>query len=101
MPPRNSTCTNPLTWTTDSNYVSEKCNKGGILKNFRHVIPNISDGQVKDGVLRINKPHFFLSPLFDYKNYHIVDYNLFYMNIRENAQLRVKEYLDGNAQTIR
>ena len=101
MPKRNAMCTNPITWTNDSNYVSEKYNKGGILKNFRKVIPNISDGQVKDGVLRINKPHFFFSPLFDWKNYHIVDYNLFYMNIRENAQLRVKEFLEGKAQTIR
>jgi len=100
-PPHDAMCTNPLSWKPDSNYVSEKLNKGGILKNFDRVIPNISDGQVKDGVLRINKPHFFFSPLFDYKNYHIVDYNLFYMNIRENAQLRVKKYLDGKAQTIR
>jgi len=101
MPKKNAMCTNPLSWRTDSNYVSEKFNKGGILKNFKRVIPNISDAQVKDGVLRINKPHFFFSPLFKYNNYHIVDYNLFYMNIRENAQLRVKKFLDGNAQTVR
>lgn len=101
MPKKNAMCTNPLSWKTDSNYVIEKFNKGGILKNFKRVIPNIADAQVKDGVLRINKPHFFFSPLFKYNNYHIVDYNLFYMNIRENAQLRVKKYLDGNAQTAR
>jgi len=101
MPKKNAMCTNPLSWTTDSNYVSENFNKGGVLKNFKRIIPNLSDAQVKDGVLRINKPHFFFSPLFSYNNYHIVDYNLFYMNIRENAQLRVKKFLDVNAPTIR
>jgi hypothetical protein len=100
-PERYAMCTNPLSWTADSNYVSEKFNKGGILKNFDRVIPGLSDAQVKDGVLRINKPHFFFSRFFKYNNYHIVDYNLFYMNIRENAQLRVKKFLDGNTQTNR
>jgi len=27
-------------------------------------------------------------------NYHIYDYNLFYMNIRRNAEERVEAYLD-------
>ncbi len=86
-------CTNPLTWTTDSLYAPASLNKGGILKNFNKIVPGISDAQVLDGVVRISKPHFPGSFLFNLKNYHIVDYNLFYVNIRENAQLRKKMFL--------
>lgn len=99
IPLHDAVCTNPLTWKTDSVYAPASLNRGGILKNFTKVIRGMSDAQVLDGVVRINKPHFFLSPLFNYKNYHIVDYNLFYMNIRENAQLRVKKFVEGNKQT--
>jgi hypothetical protein len=99
-PSVNAVCTNPLSWKTDSQYVSREYNKGGILKNFDQVISKITDAQVLDGVVRINKPRFFLSPFFNYKNYHIVDYNLFYMNIRENARLRVKTFLEQNREKI-
>lgn len=86
-------CTNPLTWKTDSVYAPRELNKGGILRNFNKVIPKLSDAQVLDGVLRISKPHFTGSNFFNFKNYHIVDYNLFYFNVRENAENRVRSFL--------
>jgi hypothetical protein len=54
----------------------------------------LSDAFVQDGVLRINKPHFTGKAFFNFTNYHIVDYNLFYFNIRENAATRVKMFKD-------
>jgi len=100
IPKHDAVCTNPLTWRNDNEYAPYRLNKGGILKNFKHIIPHLSDAQVLDGVVRIDKPHFFLTPFFRYTNYHIVDYNLFYMNIRENAQLRAKKFLERDKQTI-
>ncbi len=98
IPKHDAVCTNPLTWRNDDAYAPYRHNKGGILKNFNRIIPHISDAQVKDGVVRIDRPHFFLTPFFRYTNYHIVDYNLFYMNIRENAQLRVRKYLEQKGE---
>ena len=89
-------CTNPLNWKTDSTYASRDLNKGGILRKFDKVIPRISDAQVLDGVLRINKPHFTGRMFFNFKNYHIVDYNLFYFNIRENSERRIASYFEKN-----
>jgi hypothetical protein len=86
-------CTNPLTWKTDSVYAPRSLNKGGVLRNFDKVIPKICDAQVLDGVLRISEPHFAGRIFFNFKNYHIVDYNLFYFNIRENARKRVDSFL--------
>ena len=86
-------CTNPLTWKTDSVYAPYQMNKGGLLKNFNHIYPNLTDARVSNGILLINKPHFCGNIFFHFKNYHIADYNLFYVNIRENAQERVRSFL--------
>lgn len=84
---------NPLSWRTDTTYVSWGANRGGILKNFRKLRPGLSDAQNKDGMLWVNKPKFFGNFLINWKRYHIADYNLFYMNIRENVAERVEKYL--------
>lgn len=96
MPSRLSVCTNPLNWKITTEYASREMNKGGILWNFNNVIENISDAQVGDGVLRVNEPRFRGRAFFNIKNYHIVDFNLFYFNIRENAMERVKKYSEKN-----
>ncbi|WP_462253716.1 DUF3089 domain-containing protein [Ekhidna sp.] len=83
---------NPLTWTTDTAYVSADNNKGGVLRNFKKIRPGISDAQNADGMLWIDKLNFFWSFLINWDRYHIVDYNLFYINIRENVEERVKSY---------
>ncbi len=89
MPARLAVCTNPLNWKITDEYATKELNMGGILWNFNKKIANICDAQVGDGVLRIHEPRFPGRLFFNFKNYHIVDYNLFYFNIRENAINRV------------
>lgn len=83
---------NPLSWKIDSTYVSWGMNKGGILKNYNKIRPGLSDAQNVDGMLWISKPRFFGNFLIGWKRYHVVDYNLFYLNIRENVEERVQAY---------
>lgn len=87
---------NPLSWSTDETHVSWGENRGGVLKNYKKLRPGISDAQNKDGMLWISKLRFFGSFLINWDRYHIVDYNLFYMNIRENVEERVSTYLEAN-----
>lgn len=94
-----SVCTNPLTWETNTKYAPAELNRGGILRDMKTIIPELCDAQIGDGVLRINKPNFRGKLFLRIKNYHIADYNLFYVNIRENSILRVNEFIkknDGN-----
>lgn len=86
-------CTNPLTWKTDSVYAPAQMNTGGILRDMRKVITGLCDAQVRDGVLRIHKPHFKGNLFLNIKNYHIADYNLFYMNLNSNARIRTDRWL--------
>ncbi len=81
--------TNPLTWVSNAEPADKSLNEGMIGKNFEQVLPQRADAQVHNGVLWVNKPKFPGSFFFRSKNYHIADYNLFYVNIRKNAQHRV------------
>jgi hypothetical protein len=90
--------TNPLSWTTQESYAPKALNKGSVLQNFEDSFyPGITDAQVQNGVLWITKPKFPGSMFVWFKNYHIADYNLFYVNVRENAQTRAHKFLEQQA----
>ena len=77
----------------DTAFAPAKLNLGGILRNFDRVIPGLVEAQIHGNVLWVNKPKFFGNIFLKTKNYHIADYNLFYVNIRENAGSRIKAFL--------
>jgi hypothetical protein len=81
--------TNPLTWKMDTVYAPATLNQGSVFLKFNKLQTNMVDAQVHDGILWIKKPSFTGSSLIRTHNYHMGDYNLFYMNIRENAKNRV------------
>lgn len=86
--------TNPLSWNTTDEYVSNKSNRGGVLRNFEAgLYENLADAQVHRGLLWVSRPKFPWSFLLTLKNYHLADYNFFYMNVRENGRLRSKQFL--------
>lgn len=87
-------CTNPLNWaTTEGKYAPSTANLGGVVRPYCAVYPQLTDAEVHNGYLLCKKPKFPGSILFRTKNYHPGDFNLYYMNVRENAQARVKAYL--------
>lgn len=87
-----SLVTNPLTWTTAEEYAPYRLNKGAVITNFNQVRPGLSDAQIHNGVLWINRPHMPGSVLLRMKNFHIGDINLFYLNIRENLRTRISAF---------
>lgn len=87
-------CTNPLAWTTiEGQYAPKTQNLGGVVRPFCAIRPQIVDAEVYNGILLASKPKFPGSFFFRRKNYHIGDLNLYYMNVRENARLRVEAFL--------
>jgi Protein of unknown function (DUF3089) len=82
--------TNPLTWKTDTTYAPATLNQGAVFLKFNKLQPKMVDAQVHDGLLWIKKPSFIGSSLIKTHNFHVGDYNMFYMNIRENAKYRVQ-----------
>lgn len=86
-------CTNPLSWTTGNAYAAKSLNSGGVIRPFEKIYPQVTDAEVCKGILVARKPKFKGSILFRRKNYHIGDLNLYYMNVRENAQARARAFL--------
>ena len=84
---------NPLNWTTETSLISAALNKGGVLKNFNHVVPKVVSAQIHNNILWSSKPDVPGKIFYTQKNYHIGDINLFYMNIRENTEARIKAFL--------
>jgi Protein of unknown function (DUF3089) len=89
--------TNPLTWSINATFAPANLNRGGVLKKFNEVIPGLVHAEKHGNVLWVNKPRFFGSIFLTMRNYHIADYNFFYVNIRENVRTRIQSFLKNEA----
>lgn len=85
----NIAVTNPLSWTNQTEWVNREKHKGFVLMDFKASEPHKIDAQVYNGILWITKPRFKWSFLYRSKNYHVGDFNLFYLNIQEDAKRRI------------
>jgi len=92
---RGSACVNPFTWKQDATAAPGKLHSGAVPFDFKSVQYNISEVKVHGALLWVKfNPAVGNSGFFHFgTNYHVSDVNLFYMNIRENAELRVRTYL--------
>ena len=90
----NSVCVNPLTWTTSTDVAPETLNDGA-LYTFNRIIPHaVSAGiEPKSKILWVTLPPQIADKMKKMKNLHVYDYNLFWMNIRENVKQRIDAYL--------
>ena len=85
-------CVNPLSWKTDEQFVKKEKHLGAISQSFEKIDTALIGCKCNEGVLWITKP---LKKEYDHlagKNYHIYDYNLFYANIRQNIEDRLKAF---------
>ncbi len=83
-------CVNPLSWRMDEQAVSAGYHLGGVPDTFDRVLPYLISAQCENGLLNIEPaPEGFAH---DGKDYHESDINLFYMDIRRNAEVRLQQY---------
>lgn len=113
----NNICVNPLSWERDGGFVSRDHHRGAVLPSgefnrsltgsdvamgvhfdeMAEPLVNLIGAQCKDGVLFISDQ--LGSELDNYTSrvikgsYHLLDYPVFYMDIRENLKFRVGRYL--------
>jgi hypothetical protein len=95
-------CVNPISWIYEATgqgdslqaYVSRHHHKGAVVKPFGRIYPRRCDAAVYRGVLWVHRPRFPGSFLIRSTNYHAGDINLFYMDVRHNAALRVKQFIE-------
>lgn len=86
-------CTNPLTWKRDTAYAAATLNLGSVPGSFDRVDVGMIDAQRSpQSIIWIKKPA--MNGYRHSKNYHVMDYNIFYMNVRENVRVRVEKFLE-------
>ena len=119
-------CINPLSWSNDTKFVDSKKHLGSVLlSGFFQIsfndenatgltfsqqpapIPNLTWAECRDGVLIVkdlleSQMESALGPMQKAlgpeasKNYHLLDYPLFHMNIRKNSVTRVASWHSSN-----
>ena len=87
-----SLAVNPISWKSDSVYMSRKKHKGAVLFQFNKIYKKTQGAGIHKGVVWIDRPRFAFSFLYTRRNYHAGDINLFYLDIRENIRERIKSY---------
>ncbi len=83
---------NPLSWTMDTVPVNSSKNTGGVLLKFNKIIPHVVNATIHNNILWTSKPNVFGKIFFTKKNFHVGDINLFYMNIRQNVNTRIRAF---------
>ncbi|MGE0667311.1 MAG: DUF3089 domain-containing protein [Sphingomonadales bacterium] len=91
-------CVNPLDWTTSERNAPPELNIGALPTSDEPLGKpdrRLTGAHCKDGVLYAAPPDGkgYSGFVLPGGNYHIYDYNLFYMNIRRNVAQRVTAYL--------
>jgi hypothetical protein len=118
--PSKNICVNPLTWRADGAAAQASLNIGGVAypgtfegtladvkgvpQDFVAARPvveaGVADAQCVGGMLLVKEIHsqnYSARPM-GRDNYHIYDYNLFHMNLRQNVELKVEKYLQSQAK---
>lgn len=95
-------CVNPLTWKQDDKQATTSQHKGAIFFDAQTpaVLPAFANARCHNGRLLITKMgrpvRHMMSKILDWvtgpQNYHPIEYQLFYLNIRANATQRVKAF---------
>ncbi len=92
----NSVCVNPLTWTATGEWAPPEKHLG-IMNNFKTIVPHTVSAGIEPTtkILWIDTPVALDDSKKKMTNYHRWDYNLFWMNIRQNVKDRIDAYLAG------
>ncbi|MGB1016823.1 MAG: hypothetical protein ACPG4T_21970, partial [Nannocystaceae bacterium] len=98
-------CVNPLTWQHNEVLAGASETRGGLFFDTENprVIPEFTDAKCSNGALVLSTilplERDFMSRLLLWSmpgNYHPIEYQLFYVNLRENAVKRTEAYLGSH-----
>jgi hypothetical protein len=101
LPTNNLECINPLSWKRDTLYASSLLNEGALPQSWDKVDVGLTDAKISaTGLLWIHRPNTTTKqyPYINAKRFHVLDYNLFYMNMRNNIKLRTETYFRLNSK---
>lgn len=88
-------CVNPLTWTNDSTQGKFEDNSGALSKKSESLMMAVADGRCDNGMLYVSEIRTDVYddlPNMGKGNHHLIDYALYWLNIRKNVIDRVTAF---------
>jgi hypothetical protein len=88
-------CINPLSWSTDGAVAPARLNRGAWLHGGgatpRGFEPGLVSARCNDGALYVSAPRqkIYTDLVIPFGNFHNLDYNMVYMNVRDNLPVRI------------
>ncbi len=90
---QNSVCVNPISWNRREDSARREKHMGSIRKDFQTLDRNNVEARCKESLLWVRLKHSeYYESSFQKSNFHPVDFNLFYLDIRRNLELRIHRY---------
>ncbi len=97
-------CVNPLSWKYDDVFVPAESHRGAVFFDAEKpsILPAFTDATCRDGRLLLQHwgafpkrdlPSEILLHVMGPENFHPLEYQLFYVNLRQNAVRRVEAFL--------
>ncbi|RYY88070.1 MAG: DUF3089 domain-containing protein [Chitinophagaceae bacterium] len=86
-------CVNPITWRADATRAGAEDHQGALGRSFHTLYPAQVRARIDTvlGVLRVTVPPGLSLGIVS-GNLHVADFNLFWMDVRRNARLRIGEW---------
>ncbi|MEM6805883.1 MAG: DUF3089 domain-containing protein [Bacteroidota bacterium] len=81
---------NPLNWRIDGSFAEKDMHKGFLNAKYSKIKRQALFAQAHKGILWVKSP----LPLAPIKNFHVGDFNLFWLDVRENVEERVQAFLE-------
>jgi len=95
QPTKGLVCVNPLTWTNDNTQAQFTDNLGALSIVSKSVMPGVADARCENGMLHVSgirTDAYDKLPNMGKGNHHLLDYALYWSNIRENVSERVDAF---------
>jgi hypothetical protein len=86
-------CVNPVTWTCDDSVRVPLLHQGVVMKNYNRLFENVVETRVHGGILWVTRPKVPGAWILFGKNFHIADFNLFWLDVRRNVAKRVASFV--------
>lgn len=84
---------NPITFDDNQPKADYDLQLGTVNGDYELLVSGKVNAEVHEGMIWIDTPKIPGAGLILNKNWHRADYNLYWLDVRRNAQLRVQEYL--------
>lgn len=88
----NAVCVNPVSWTVDSTIAAKNLHQGLVMGDFAKIYRQASATRVNGSILWVEKPKVPRAFIIRENNYHIGDFNLFWLDVRANVETRIKSF---------